>query len=1717
MSGTRFCISVCMLLGSAQGALSQPASPADGQGDKLPPGAFARVGAAQFRVSARAWGIRYLDAGKRLLVATGQEMAQLDDEFIGHDAEASFVRFDARTGEKLYQCSSPIASPSLLAHSGRGGGGTRMHDFIQFPTACVSPDGNFAVPADWIHRGVLDLRSGKQLFECGGSSESTYFTQFSPDSKTLGTIVWTRANGSGNDNEPNIAIRLWDVPSQKETLTLKGPAHAGENFQPHCFTFSPNGRHLAATGYEDGKGGIVRIWDLAGKEESWRLEGESNGRKVPRVFGFTPDSKAIAALEGGKIKLWDLGTKQAKAVVDYPKACAVLDFSPDNRYLIAGTRHELPGPKKLQMWELATGKEIELPCQDPTGFIFSDDGRTLVVAEGVKGELMICQTASGALKQRIPSQASRRKLEEGFYLARQGAGWPFALSPDGKTLVFADAPGQIRHFDVASGKEIALGGQPTSPAEALRFSGDGKKLLAACVESVTVHTLDGAAAAMHLMLDPARKGGLGTRHGAGSALGERVKPKCECIDISSDGQIVAAGWENGTVAAWTTANGKLLWQLPAHESSVKSLEFAADDETLVTTGLYDGLARRLGTDSGASRRSMAWDADQQVFSRRYVMVDRAARIGFTWRNHHDEVEIEVWEMASMNSRAKFKAPGTPLALSPGGRWLLVAGHDAYHLLDALTGEEQRSFSCNEECKVLKAGFSPDGRTLAGIAGKEQIRVWDVATGTVLGNLVGHDGGALAIAFRPDGKAIATSAADGTLLLWHAPQAAVPAAALKSAPGKAPRAVAGATDAAGEALPPSAAARLGSLRFQNGLGVGALRYSEDGQSILAETCEETNGTHRNYGWTGLAQWNAVSGKLKWQKPLMKEGVVMAITGIPAMPDFWSVSPNSKLAVVPQRIYDHTTKTSLRVREIGSEKVILNVDEPAAYGEIFRFTPDGRYVISSSGQFAYDLKTGKKRVLRDEDDSEVRLWSTFISPDGRYAVQLEKPYEKAGRVQRFQLDQPNKLVTVKATTLNATMLAFSPDNKTVALVLEREKRGQPHLAILDLESGNIAKDFGNIAQANPKADEENALRDWYFLKERRELLLFSPDGRQIVSFAKWQEKDQVRRWDVGTGRELPPIKNLEADFVQFSPDGKYLAVSDSKAVHLHDATTGKEIRSFPLAAVTIRTEQSSWQSHHDIGGPFAFSPDSSTIAVAAMRTIRQWNVATGEEIGPAPVWHDIIAIAASNNCAVAASYSPGLIEVWETGAGKLLLRLTPAGLTSKEGAVLSAMSLTAAGNRLAVGSSDGNIALFDVKTGTRVRELKHHELEIASLSFSPDGATLTSVDLRAQVAVWNADSGEILRQQAITSLTYQEYVEKYGWLGRGRDEDRFAYTPYGYRNWSIPTFSGNGSALILPGDRAIAIHDVATGKLLADAIKHHSYNKFFLSADGKSLVVNQRYTENGQFAGQPSLKLIDVNTARERRSFSSTVEILDFALSPDANLLAACGSAGIRLWDARTGSLLATFAGHRGDTLAVRFSADGAALVSAGRDGTMLVWDLVALRQKGSRSEISRENLEKLWADLASDDAETAHAAMCQLVSSPEQACKLIREGARAAASPKSPIAKLIADLDSAQPKIRATAMSELSKLAELAEPALRAALQAKPSLEQRLRIDQLLERVAAPLADLEKLRALRAIEVLELVGTPESAAALELLAGGAAEALVTREAKGALRRMKGMRG
>jgi WD40 repeat protein len=108
-----------------------------------------------------------------------------------------------------------------------------------------------------------------------------------------------------------------------------------------------------------------------------------------------------------------------------------------------------------------------------------------------------------------------------------------------------------------------------------------------------------------------------------------------------------------------------------------------------------------------------------------------------------------------------------LEFSPDGKWLAGAGSSSrVWVWDAATGRIVLELG-DHGFTALAVAFSPDGRLLATTAmPADETRLWELPSGQRLATLKGHVQNIIAVAFSPDGKTLATTGHDRKVKLWN---------------------------------------------------------------------------------------------------------------------------------------------------------------------------------------------------------------------------------------------------------------------------------------------------------------------------------------------------------------------------------------------------------------------------------------------------------------------------------------------------------------------------------------------------------------------------------------------------------------------------------------------------------------------------------------------------------------------------------------------------------------------------------------------------------------------------------------------------------------------------------------------------------------------------------------------------------------------------------------
>jgi hypothetical protein len=418
-----------------------------------------------------------------------------------------------------------------------------------------------------------------------------------------------------------------------------------------------------------------------------------------------------------------------------------------------------------------------------------------------------------------------------------------------------------------------------------------------------------------------------------------------------------------------------------------------------------------------------------------------------------------------------------------------------------------------------------------------------------------------------------------------------------------------------------------------------------------------------------------------------------------------------------------------------------------------------------------------------------------------------------------------------------------------------------------------------------------------------------------------------------------------------------------------------------------------------------------------------------------------------------------------------------------------------------------------------------------AFSPDGQALAVLEMSVSrlgtglpvpqvnydLVLRDTHTGAVLREYPRSTTTLSFEIPK---LSRGPDARHLRFSPDG-RVLGATVFDE------ATGAEHIWLWDVRTGRRLTKPPKGEVPGQLFDFFPAGGLLVA---VSGGTTLRCPSWSIAEVFARWDRRTKPTGVALWDLAtgtralqlpnppreisavaVSADGRFLAFGTNSGvIHLQDLLTEKEAARLEGHRGVVWSLAFGVDGR-LASGSDDSTVLVWDAPKLLTKW-RQPMRLKDWEALRLErfLLGGDSLKGSRAVWRLALAPERALPLVKKLVRPAPQPDKHIKRLVRNLGSENYRARATAEEELLALGEKAECALRGAILEGNDLEVRRRAERLLKRL-----DGQALRAVerRCLALLEQIGSSEARKMLIELAGGASGALLTREAKSALGRLR----
>ena len=586
-------------------------------------------------------------------------------------------------------------------------------------------------------------------------------------------------------------------------------------------------------------------------------------------------------------------------------------------------------------------------------------------------------------------------------------------------------------------------------------------------------------------------------------------------------------------------------------------------------------------------------------------------------------------------------------------------------------------------------FSPDGKIIASGSNDATIRIWDMQTGTQIGDPIESGSNVKNLVFNYDGSVIAAyHDAFRPLVLYDV----------------------------------KTRQKLGELSgFPK---IGAMAFSPNSNILLT-------GNERGE----ISVWNIDSLQ---QKGKTVKGHSDSITNLAFSPDGKSVASCGSNKQID--LWESESMRNLGVVfEITSEMENNVVD-------LMYFSPDAREIVSYQNNrsyrtlYAWDVKTGK--ITRGPVRGDFSGYPIAISPDKKTIASISDSEDGVLQL-RYAQTMVLRPESRQVSSLPVNCVLFSPDGKSIAsgswdktvrlTAVNATERNEVNTPLVKAEcyiANSIAVFPGERVIAAGCGDGRVHFFDSSNGESVGEPLIghadyvnsisLSPDGTVLASASN---DKTIRFWSVKTRKQLGNA--ISVDYVPhaiaFSPDGTMLAYEIFGTINLLDVNTRKPMRE-PMKGHKMHVTS------------IVFSRDGKRIISSSDdKTVRLWDLKSRRQIGDALIGHqraiNDVSISPDGKTLVSGGWD-NTVRLWDIGDGKQIRNHKDSHLFP-----VYAVAFSPNGNIIASGSVDGTICIWDVKSGTIVHAWDGGP-SVNDFAFINGGKRLV-VGTSSGIEIWNID--------------------------------------------------------------------------------------------------------------------------------------------------------------------------------------------------------------------------------------------------------------------------------------------------------------------------------------------------------------------------------------------
>jgi WD40 repeat protein len=772
----------------------------------------------------------------------------------------------------------------------------------------------------------------------------------------------------------------------------------------------------------------------------------------------------------------------------------------------------------------------------------------------------------GALKNQLPANRPDLRNFEWFYLwrlahaapftfaAHQGGALCVAFSPDGRLLATGGKDHTVKIWNLATGRQIRVFTNHTSPVRAVAFSPDGQRIIS-------------ASGAIIFVWD-ARTGKTGP-----SYLFNTPDP---VVAFTPDGTAYAA-WKEAAVIKVVEIASERERAFTAHAKGVHCLAFSPDGRWLASSGqgnhgeevtIWKEGDKHLALEAAGPQSALRFSSDGR----------RLAGVG------RDNV-LNVWETATGRRLHNFgwQPQGAAcIAFGPHGRRLALAASATVDKSGAVavctTASGNPILTLRGHTGTVEGlAFSLDGKQLASASADGTVKVWDVLMRPEARLLADPQNPIVHLAFSADGKWLRATQAQGMDIIWDTKRERE---LCKLAPSQWTYA-----RLRVDSISPDFQRRVQVSHLLAGKPLGndidgTLWLSKDLDTFTSEVKVGDTSTgraifslRRPTAWVYLAEFSP-DGKRLALASVRVDRVLKAIAAVlGARP---AKDPGDRLGLRKLLRALQETDTEVTIWDANTGRKLQRVDGRGGWIYRMAFSPDGQRlaVLSFPQKELLQGLRGLVEVLAKKPPQilpQKTLAGKEFDHQLRLLVQVLEQTQTA--VSTWDLHTGRQAIRLRGGTGWCYSLTFSPDGRRLALasLLPDHLRAE-----FDRRTAAAARAQGLGAFFAPDAWRkrfQGQVKVWDSQTGRAigtmrgaplftYQLAFSPDTQQLAGAGgnrAWPHGDRpefVEGWDALTGRKLFALGNLSS--MALSPDGRRIASSsDDRTVKIWEAASGQNI--------------------------------------------------------------------------------------------------------------------------------------------------------------------------------------------------------------------------------------------------------------------------------------------------------------------------------------------------------------------------------------------------------------------------------------------------------------------------------------------------------------------------------------------------------------------------------